>query len=70
MDDPQAIWEKYGLTHEEWVGLSDEDRGKITGQAWISKPCDICAKPVSVLATHEGPTWCMEHAGTWKDKAK
>lgn len=60
-------WDRYGMTQEDWENLSEEDREKLTGQEWVTKHCDICGKAVAVLSTHEGPTWCLEHAGTWKE---
>ena len=43
---------------------------KLENVSWTTKPCAICAKPVQVLESHEGDTWCMEHAGTWKKGVK
>lgn len=59
------VWEQYGLTEGEWSALSEQDKEKLTGLNWTSKPCKICGKAVSVLDSHEGDTWCLEHAGKW-----
>lgn len=43
---------------------------KLANTQFTTKPCAICEKPVQVLTTHKGDTWCLEHAGTWKKPAK
>lgn len=80
MAEADSIRLHYGFSESEWLELSDEDRGKITGQSWTMKLCvgqnptsipgvlHRCNKPVAVLSTHAGDTWCGEHAGTWKDR--
>jgi hypothetical protein len=64
------IYKRYGLTLEEWDGLDAEARTKLTGQTWVTLPCEQCGKPVTVIANTEpgSKTWCMEHGGTWRDE--
>ena len=49
---------------------SEKKRQKIASMKFTTKPCAICDKPTQVNTKHEGDTWCMEHAGTWKEEAK
>lgn len=66
----EPVYKRYGMTREEWAALDVEACGKITGQIWVTLPCEVCQKPVIALATtQEGDNkaWCMEHAGTWKE---
>jgi hypothetical protein len=59
------IYTKLGLKQSEWNRLPKKAKEKLRAATWKKKPCDICAKPVQVLGSHEGPTWCLEHAGSW-----
>lgn len=58
------MWEKFGLTEEEWNSLEEGDREKLTGQDWQTVPCRICGKPTLVLASDARPT-CAECI--WKE---
>ena len=66
----EPIYKRYGMTREEWAQMDDTACSKLTDQVWVTLPCEECQKPVIVLATTEpgeNKTWCLEHAGTWKD---
>lgn len=67
----EPIYKKYGLTKAEWAEFDSEARTKLTGQTWVTLPCEVCQKPVMVLASvepGENKAWCMEHGGTWRDE--
>lgn len=69
----EPLHKRYGMTREEWANLDDEARRALTVQFWVTLPCDICQKPVMTLLSAEPgetKTWCMEHAGTWKEEGK
>lgn len=60
-------WTRFGLSEERWLELTPDERNKLSGTRFKIKKCDICGKNVTVLDTHQGATWCLEHAGSWKE---
>lgn len=56
-----TFWKQLGFTKKEWEAIPEEDREKLTGQDWQTKPCRLCDKPVLVLANDANPL-CMEHS--------
>lgn len=58
------LGERYGITEEDFNDMPEETKS-VVFVGWVSKPCAICGKAVTVLESHTGETWCMEHRGTW-----
>lgn len=68
MSQDPPINQQLNISDDEWKKISKKDQEKLATTLFTSKPCAICARPVSVKSTHRGDTWCMAHGGTWKDE--